>query len=358
MLCGRCNHDNPEQNNYCGMCGLRLEKPAAKPPAEPAKPVPVKEAPLVRASEGSASVRTSILGLDAEPHLSHATTSRPSITGPSFLGLNSEPEPDADYLLEDDESSSHAGLWVALVLLLVVSVVGWRFGAQAAPVARQLYGAVLARVNPQPAAQAAAAAPATDPGTSPATDAPQPSAATSANDAPQPPAGSTADAQPATSASPTTKPATSDEAAAKEAAAEPPKPSAEVKEEPAPGAKTIQPAKLAHASRPQPAEAVAPDGGAVLKLAQKYLHGQGVRQDCVTGMAYLKEAMKRPNAPADSQMGALYATGTCVPLDRLTAYRYFTSAMQLAPDDAWLGMERDKLYGQMTSTERQQADRQ
>jgi len=96
----------------------------------------------------------------------------------------------------------------------------------------------------------------------------------------------------------------------------------------------------------------------VLKIAQKYLHGQGVRQDCVTGLAYLREAMRQPNAPAESQMGALYATGTCVPLDRLVAYRYFTSAMRLAPDNAWLGMERDKLYGQMSSAERHQADQQ
>jgi len=356
LLCGRCNHDNPEQYNYCGMCGMRLERPSAKPPAEPAKPVPVKEAPSLRVVDGSASVRTSILGLDAEPQKPRAAAPSASITGPSFLGLNSEPAPDADYLLEDDESSSHAGLWIALVLLLVVSVVGWRFGAQAAPAARQLYSAVLARVNPQPAAQAAAAAPPTDPATPPATDAPQPSAATSASDAPQPTGGASADAQPAASANPTSKPA--DEVAPKEALAESAKPSAEVKEEPAPSAKTVQPAKLAHASRPRPAEAVAPDGDAVLKIAQKYLHGQGVRQDCVTGLAYLKEAMKRPNAPADSQMGALYATGTCVPLDRLVAYRYFTSAMQLAPENAWLGMERDKLYGQMTSAERHQADKQ
>jgi hypothetical protein len=117
-------------------------------------------------------------------------------------------------------------------------------------------------------------------------------------------------------------------------------------------------AKFAPTSRQRPAEAVAPEVNPLLQLAQRYIRGQGVRQDCVTGLAYLKEAMKRPDAAAASQMGALYATGTCVPLDRLAAYRYFSSALQMAPDNPWLGQERDKLYGQMSSAERRQADRQ
>jgi len=83
-----------------------------------------------------------------------------------------------------------------------------------------------------------------------------------------------------------------------------------------------------------------------------------VRRDCATGLAYLRQAMKRPNPAAASQMGALYATGTCVPLDRVAAYRYFTSALQMAPSNPWLARERDELYGQMSSAERRQADRQ
>jgi TPR repeat protein len=122
--------------------------------------------------------------------------------------------------------------------------------------------------------------------------------------------------------------------------------------------KAEQVAKYTRASRPKPAEEAAPEYDPVLQLAQKYIHGQGVRRDCATGMAYLRQAMKRPNFAAASQMGALYATGTCVPLDRVAAYRYFTAAMQMAPSNPWLGQERDKLYGQMSSAERRQADRQ
>lgn len=361
MLCGRCNHDNPELNNYCGMCGFRLEKPSAKP----AEPVPAaKEEQPVRvpaASAGAASAGTSILGLGSAP--SRPAASRPSITGPSFLGLNTDPGPDhADYLLEDDEPRGHAGLWIALVLLLVVALAGWRFGAEAAPMARQLYAAVVARVNPQPPAPAAAAAPPTQPASPEAAAASQPPASAAGNDASAPAGGASPDAAPQAAASPS--PAKPDNAAltAKEEPAEPAKPSPASKpvskEDAAPSTSTPKAAKLAPATRRVPAEPVAPEKTAILILAQKYLHGQGVRQDCVTGLAYLREAMRRPNAPAASQMGALYATGTCMPLDRLAAYRYFTSAMQLAPDDPWLGQERDKLYGQMTSAERRQADQQ
>jgi TPR repeat protein len=138
------------------------------------------------------------------------------------------------------------------------------------------------------------------------------------------------------------------------------KPVPEAAEDTAPKKKTEEPARLARASRPKPrvAEAVPPKDDPLLKLAQKYIHGQGVRQDCTTGMAYLREAAKRSNPEAASQMGALYATGTCVALDRVAAYRWFTSAMQMTPDNPWLGQERDKLYGQMTIAERRQADRQ
>jgi len=140
-------------------------------------------------------------------------------------------------------------------------------------------------------------------------------------------------------------------------APEPNKPVPAAAEDTTPEKPAAEPAKLARASRlkPRPAETVSPENDPLLKLAQKYI---GVRADCVTGMAYLRQAMKRPNYAAASQMGALYATGTCVPLNRVEAYRYFSSAMQMAPSNPYLGQERDKLYGQMTSAERRQADQQ
>jgi len=352
LLCSRCHHDNPEHNRYCGMCGFRLETPAK--PAKAASPD--KEAQPVRASAD-----TSILGLNAEPLPPRPAAPRPAITGPSFLGLGTEPDPDrASYLLEDDEPHHHFGLWIALVLLVAAVLAGWYFRAELRPRAGQLFSAALARVNPQPPAPAAPAAPPVNPASSePTAASPQPSAAAAANDAP-PVAGAPPDVGPqaAGAASPPSKPDDTGVSAAKEKSAEPAKPGSDNQEETAPSKNAGKAAKFAHASRQRPAEAVAPEDNPVLQLAQKYIRGQGVRQDCVTGLAYLREAMKRPNAAAASQMGALYATGTCVALDRLAAYRYFSSALEMSPSNAWLARERDELYGQMSSAERRQADRQ
>ncbi len=353
LLCGRCHHDNPEPNRYCGMCGFPLETP----PAKPAEAVSQEK----EAQPAWASTGTSILGLNAEPLPPRPAAPRPTITGPSFLGLGTEPEPDrASYLLEDDEPRHHFGLWIALVLLVAAVLAGWHFRAEARPMAGQLYATVLARVNPQPPAPAAPAAPPVEPAApEPTVAVPQPSASAAANDAP-PAAGAPPDVGPqsAEAASPPSKPDDNGVSAAKEMPAEPAKPGPDNKQEAAPSKNTGKAAKFTHASRQRPAEAVAPEDNPQLQLAQKYIRGQGVRQDCVTGMAYLREAMKRPNSAAASQMGALYATGTCVPLDRLAAYRYFSSALEMSPSNAWLARERDELYGQMSSAERHQADRQ
>lgn len=341
MLCQSCGHDNPEKNRYCGMCGVRLQA-TAEPAREPAAPKPV--ARPAAAASGSSS---SILGLDREA-APPPDRPRPVVTGPSFLGLNSEPDPSSYLLDEDEEEGGHRGLWMMLGLVVVLVAAGFYFRAELSARAAPLYAAVLGRVNPQPPAPVAA------PATPAATDSATATAST------PPPA--TSDTPPAAAASPAAtpedKPAPATDTKADAKPAEPAKPASDVAEDTAPKKQTAEPAKLARASRPKPrvAEAVAPKDDPLLKLAQKYIHGQGVRADCATGMAYLREAMKRPSYAAASQMGALYATGTCVPLDRVAAYRWFTSAMQMAPKDPWLGQERDKLYGQMSSAERRQAD--
>ncbi|HYN15775.1 MAG TPA: hypothetical protein VES66_08315 [Terriglobales bacterium] len=241
------------------------------------------------------------------------------------------------------------------MLLLAAVLAGLQFKSEVRARAGQLYAAVFERVNPQPPAPTAPA-PNPVPEDSPAA-ASQPSA--SANDAP-PSTGVTPDVGPQAAAtlSPPSKPDDNAVPAAIEKSAEPVKPIPDVTENAAPQKKTGKAAKFAHASRQKPAEAVAPQNDALLHLAQKYIRGQGVRQDCTTGLAYLREAMKHPSAEATSQMGALYATGTCVPLDRAAAYRWFSSALQMAPSNPWLARERDELYGQMSSAERRQADQQ
>jgi len=374
LVCDRCGYENPESNRYCGMCGIRLEakpkpaaeaapldakpKPAAEVAAPPAPQPPAPPATASRVVAASRSQQTSILGLDGEAP-SSAERPRSRVTGPSFLGLNDEPSPnDTDYLLDDEEQGGHLGLIIASLLLIAVAVGAFHYRAQLSAYAAPLYAAVMQRVNPQAQAPATPPATTTDPAAaSTPTQPPDANPGTPAVAAPQP---APAAAQPA----PEDKPAPAPGAKTAEAAAP-----ANPPEEASPKAKgedlalrekASQAAKFERASRPKPraAEPVSPENDPLLKLAQKYIRGEGVRADCTTGMAYLREAMKRPNYAAASQMGALYATGTCVREDRVAAYRWFTSAMQMAPDDAWLGQERDKLYGQMTSAERHQADQQ
>ena len=236
-----------------------------------------------------------------------------------------------------------------LGLLVALVVAGFNFRAELSARAAPLYAAVLDRVNPQPPAPAA-------PPPSPATT----DSAAAPTSAPPPAASEVPPAAASPAATPEDKSVPAADTKADTKPLEPAKPAPDTAEEAAPKRPAEEPAKLARASRPRPraAEPASPENDPLLKLAQKYIHGQGVRQDCTTGMAYLKEAAKRSNPEAASQMGALYATGTCVALDRVAAYRWFTSAMQMAPDNPWLGQERDKLYGQMTSAERRQADRQ
>jgi len=234
------------------------------------------------------------------------------------------------------------------MLLLVVVLLGLQFRVAVRARAGRLYAAMLDRVSPQPAAPAPAANPA------------PPEAAVAAPQASAAPPAAANEAAPVAGVNPPSTPDDNAIPAANEKPAQPVKAAPDATEDAAPKEKTGKAAKYTHASHPNPspAKAVSPEDDPQLRLAQKYIHGQGVRADCTTGMAYLREAMKRPSAAAASQMGALYATGTWVPLYRVAAYRWFTSAMQMAPSNAWLARERDELYGQMSSAERRRADQQ
>jgi Tfp pilus assembly protein PilV len=91
----------------------------------------------------------------------------------------------------------------------------------------------------------------------------------------------------------------------------------------------------------------------ILVQAQEYLH---VR-NCQQGMIYLQQAVRHRSPEALSQMGALYATGMCVQQNRVEAYNWFSSALNVDPGNPWLTRERHILYGEMTSTERRKIGR-
>jgi hypothetical protein len=85
-----------------------------------------------------------------------------------------------------------------------------------------------------------------------------------------------------------------------------------------------------------------------------YLEGRGAPHDCNQALALLKAAAAKGNPQAASQLGALYATGHCVSMDRPTAYRWFSSALA-ERHNSLVEYNRQMLWSQMSEAERLQA---
>jgi hypothetical protein len=317
----------------------------------------------------------SVLGLDtagnsgAIPGASGST----SISGPSFLGLDSGP-PNADYLLEEEESGHGRGWLIAIVIILLLVLVGLQWRTEVQAQARRVAAVVKARMQPPAVKTEEASATSSDvknppidatstgiPGSASTTEATKP--AVDQNSAKGSETGTTtstplAGSQPGkdvgiTDATKSTSPTTAKDSATT-TVAEKSTPPAE--QQALPKAEKSTTTKDQAAANRAAAREPAPVDESSLMMAQKYLQGQGVPKSCERGMVYLKQAVRQPSPRARSQMGALYATGTCVPQNRVEAYRWFSSALDLDPQNPWLARERDMLYSEMTSTERQRVN--
>ena len=115
-------------------------------------------------------------------------------------------------------------------------------------------------------------------------------------------------------------------------------------------------------SKHEAAAAAAPDREAVsreqVRQAEIYIEGKGVPQNCDEGLGILRAAEARGNIPALVKLGALYATGSCLPLSRVAAYHYFTRAYRLEPRNESLGHNRVMLWADMSESEKEQAANQ
>jgi hypothetical protein len=321
------------------MCGIQLNVPAAA------------TAPANYASRQEARKR--------------APTDEGIISGPSFLGLNAPAKERASYLLEDEPPRR----WRNYVLLLILVVVGgliwmqWRNSLKA-QIARISAMATQPSQPPAPPSSAEPDVSATDKAhTTAGADQQQ---KPKAEAPPEPPAPAEAGAQPGAdqqsrSGKDSKSPRAGTEGAApgaqtgveKEPAAEP-KP--DLRSEEADSAAQGETSGAGGDSTSTHARsAPLAEDDSMLVLAQKYLHGRGVQQNCEQGLIYLRRAVQHSSAKARSQLGALYATGHCVPEDRVEAYRWFTSALDLDPNNVWLERQRDTLFAQMTNQERQRA---
>ncbi len=380
MRCGRCGNNNPETNRFCGTCGASLlAKTQTAGGALPA----------AGAQEEKGASAGGLVSGQRLPSRSATETARvdpsPVITGHSFLGLNTPADvaPPSrgsghdslghssgrlDYLLEDDEEPKRGWGKLALVLIALVLLGGfgylrWKQGgfdwlnagekkpaaaapsAEAPPSAADSGNAISAAGNPggatpnvatnNPAATSSTSVPAT---ATAATEAPAAQANQQSTEAQNPAPQAAPPAQSPQASPPSSTPPADSTAAPADAAAASQTAPAET-----PAVPKARPPK------PTPAKPVDP-----VVEAERYINGQGVRQDCDHGLL-LKPAAEQSNPKAMIALGALYSTGTCTPRDLPTAYRWFALALHKEPDNQPLQDDLQKLWSQMTQPERQLA---
>jgi len=386
VRCPRCGNDNPDGMRFCGMCGGTLLSSAP-----PARPQPERGA----APSGEVSApATATATRPPAPHEPRVTESSPSISGPSFLGLNDAPPAsrkranlsidhhgsgsrNLDYLLDDEEHhrGGGAGKFFLIVLALALAVgfgylrwkgqLPWLNAGAGKP-------AAATQTPDQPATDSATSS---SPGTTPES---QPAASTTGN---QPPANQPAASQPANSAA-ATPPASNQAQPAADAGSGPPtgttasEDGAASKNPPAdsaPASKAAEPAAKADdssdnsepaaaeepAPRPKPAPPPKPRAASKpvdsVAEARRYLYGRGAAQDCERGLRLLKPAANQGDPKAMIEMGALYSAGLCTPHDLPTAYRWFAIALRKDPSNQAIQTDLQKLWGEMTQPERQLA---
>jgi hypothetical protein len=334
VRCGRCGNDNAEANRFCGMCGAPLAaktQPEGQAPASPSEVEPTT-GPMTflgLSTPGPAADR------DTHPPAGHDPLQ------PSSRNL--------DYLLDDEEGPKRG--WGKLILIVVALALALGFGylhwkqggfdwlnlsakkpAAAVPDAGQgadSAGSGTAGTQDGAAGQAGGGSSA-------------PSTPTTATESAPPPAtppqtssqGAPAQATPAQDALSQNPPSDPNLPAKAES-----QPATKVRAEPKPAARRPAAAK--------PFDAVTE--------AERYIYGRGVRQDCDHGMHVLKPAAEQSNPKALISLGTLYSTGTCVPRDLPTAYRWFALALHKQPDNQALQDDLKSLWEKMTPPERQLA---
>ncbi|MGZ7080297.1 MAG: hypothetical protein ACXVJT_12860, partial [Thermoanaerobaculia bacterium] len=133
-----------------------LEEPVAvssRPSSPPRDEVRERLSTMFERSRPADRKRTtvSVLGLDAPQSRDSGRDSSASgptlISGPSFLGLDSDP-PSADYLLEEEEPG-HGRAWLVVTVIVVLAVlVGLQWRTEVQAQARRVAAIVKARMQP------------------------------------------------------------------------------------------------------------------------------------------------------------------------------------------------------------------
>ncbi len=373
MKCSACNHVNEPGVKFCGMCGARVERRVQERRAsadEPraaaianaqlpspdaagrAKPRVVEQPKRTEDAAVSLPRRGEPAIFRNEPAAqTNLAAEESNISGPSFLGLNSQSSDNStEYLLEDEPSGG--GMRKLFLLAIIAAILGLVFMQWRSSL----------RANPKPLP--AKTEPASAPDTAPKTNSQPPNSATSnqPSDAVTKTAATEANADPDAVAASESKDKGKDKDKAEldDPDTDNPKSSA-----PAAAAADVPAGKKSansNAATPSTADKTTDDAkiadykpSTALVKAQQYLRGHGVPQNCEQGLLYLHAATDKNDPGAAIQMAALYSSGVCVKQDRVMAYRWFNSAHELQPGNMWIQKNMDQLWAQMTSQERRLA---
>jgi len=315
VRCPECGHENDAQFKYCGMCGVSLRVTAAP---------------------------------------STGRDDRSSVSGPSFLGLETEPSRRGHYLLEEEEPRGHGRLYFGLLLMLLAAGgLVWHWQRTGYPWQTRPWERPAAVNQPSPEQPEAAT---NTPPPPQQTEPEHPAAATPLN-----PEQQTAGSKPAEESAPTDEapaPDTGEDQSvkveAKEEPAEPAPAKAAPKKEEVASIKVPKPVKRAVVPPPEPEE---DPSESLFTQGQKYLYGNGVPENCALARRSLMAAAARSNPKALSTVGTMYATGHCVDRDLPSAYRWYARALHLDRDNIRLQQNLEALWRQMSPEERQAAQR-
>ena len=336
---------------------------------------------------------------EALPEVAPPEVAPLNIGGPSFLGLSDTPATMA-YVADDvGGRQSHWRVWTAVIVLGIFAVLGileWRaeksqssngpIGIMQMQIDR-LKGKKGAVITPPPSSPATTAPAQPTPGLRPNSSGPQmqvapqpkpqaanPQPANNHETTPKPGNPGVASNPPATKTQPEIPSAKAPAATAAKPEAAKSSPNAATQAAETAESKTDKPAKptvpgtdeLAKAASASDSAAASawlwkavakgnPD--APIKLANMYIKGDGVAQSCDQALVLLRSAAAKENAVARSRLGTLYATGTCVPRNRVRAYQYMSQALEANPNALWPRQFREQLWALMTPDERQRAQK-
>ncbi|MGH9521338.1 MAG: hypothetical protein ACRD3E_02265, partial [Terriglobales bacterium] len=282
------------------------------------------------------------------------------VSGPSILGLGSTSDSSSgySYLYEDEPPKSHAGLVVFLICLIALGgVLYWQWQPLTTWVVNKANRKVdtgapgMNQAPATPGSSTASSDNVTPPASQPNAQQSLPendSAAPDKNNAPK-----------TTAPNDATKPDQTN--APKDETSTPPKDEAQSHAE-QPASTT---AKKTEAKKPSPADserraareekaATPPAGDDLVASGERYLYGHGAPQNCQQAVIDFNAAAKQENPRAMGHLGALYATGECVPLNRVQAYHWFSRALAKDRNNTYLEHNISMLWREMDAQEKAQ----